>query len=102
MKLAVESGYWTLYRYDPRLIEKGKKPLQLDSKPQSIPLVDYFHNENRFTKLERSDAEHFEELVAAAEIEVKRKRTLLEALAALDLPAKEAVKTIAAETAVVK
>ena len=98
MKLAVESGYWMLYRYDPRLVEKGKKPLQLDSKPQSIPLIEYFHNENRFTKLERSDEAHFKELVAAAEVEVKRKRTLFETLAAVDLPADEVAGKMAAES----
>jgi hypothetical protein len=61
-------------------------------------LTEYFHNENRFAKLERSDAEHFKELVAAAEAEVKRKRTLFETLAAIDLPADEVVEKIAAES----
>ncbi len=42
MKRAVESGYWLLYRYDPRHSQSGKQPLQLDSKPASIPLNDYF------------------------------------------------------------
>lgn len=92
MKLAVESGYWMLYRYDPRLVEKGKKPLQLDSKPQSIPLTEYFHNENRFTKLERSDAEYYKKLVGAAEAEIKRKRLLFESLASLELPAEKVVE----------
>jgi hypothetical protein len=61
-------------------------------------LTEYFRHENRFTKLERSGAEHFKELVAAAETKVKRKRNLFEALAALDLPADEVVETITAET----
>jgi pyruvate-ferredoxin/flavodoxin oxidoreductase len=86
MKLAVDSGYWLLYRYDPRLIEKGKKPLQLDCKPASIPLADYFKNENRFAKLERSDAEHYHKLVKAAETEAKRRRMVFEKLAELEMP----------------
>ena len=86
MKLAVESGYWLLYRYDPRLIEAGKKPLQLDSKPASIPLNDYFKNENRFAKLERSDAEHYKVLLKGAEREARRRRSVFEKLAELETP----------------
>jgi pyruvate-ferredoxin/flavodoxin oxidoreductase len=86
MKLAVDSGYWLLYRYDPRLIEAGKKPLQLDSKPASIPLNDYFKNENRFAKLERSDAEHYKVLLQGAEREARRRRSVFEKLAELETP----------------
>jgi len=86
MKLAVESGYWLLYRYDPRLIEMGKKPLQLDSKPASIPLNDYFKNENRFAKLERSDADHYHKLLQGAEREAKHRRSVFEKLAELETP----------------
>ena len=43
--LAVESGYWPLLRYDPRLQREGKNPLQLDSRAPSVPLEDYIYNE---------------------------------------------------------
>ena len=36
-KLAVESGHWPLYRYDPKLSDQGKNPFQLDSKGPKIP-----------------------------------------------------------------
>ena len=40
-KLAVQSGHWLLYRYNPALAERGKPPLTLDSKAPSIPLEQY-------------------------------------------------------------
>jgi len=47
-KLATETGYWPLYRYNPLLTAEGKNPLQLDSKPPSIPLEQYIYNEDRY------------------------------------------------------
>lgn len=100
MKLAVESGYWLLYRYDPRLIEAGKKPLQLDSKPASIPLYDYFKNENRFAKLERSNAKHYRTLVENAQTEASRRRSVFEKLSELDVPTgPAAIKVVSGDEA---
>jgi len=48
---AVASGAWPLYRFDPRLTEQGKNPLQLDSKDPTISFLDYAYNENRFKML---------------------------------------------------
>ncbi|MDP4108933.1 MAG: thiamine pyrophosphate-dependent enzyme, partial [Bacillota bacterium] len=50
-KRAVESGYWQLYRYDPRLIKDGKNPFILDSKKPSIPYRDFLSGELRFSQL---------------------------------------------------
>lgn len=50
-KAAVASGQWLLYRNDPRRMEEGLKPLQLDSDEPSIPIEDYLRLEGRFTKL---------------------------------------------------
>ena len=52
--LAVKSGHWMLYRYDPRRVAEGKNPLQLDSKAPSVPLKDYHDKENRFRMLMKS------------------------------------------------
>ena len=52
--LAVKSGYWPLYRFDPRLELDGKNPLQLDYKEPSISLGDYYKTENRFSVLWRT------------------------------------------------
>jgi pyruvate/2-oxoacid:ferredoxin oxidoreductase beta subunit len=54
-KLAVESGYWPLYRYDPRLRAEGKNPFQLDSKAPKIRFRDYALNETRYRMLAQSD-----------------------------------------------
>ncbi len=50
-KLANETGYWPLYRFDPRRKDEGKNPLQLDSKPPKKPLRDYIYNEQRYRLL---------------------------------------------------
>src|SRR5690606_8650755 len=50
-ELAVASGYWPLYRFDPRRAKEGLNPFQLDSKPPSIPLQDYIYNETRYRLL---------------------------------------------------
>ncbi|HSB12030.1 MAG TPA: pyruvate:ferredoxin (flavodoxin) oxidoreductase [Blastocatellia bacterium] len=54
-KLAVESGHWPLYRYDPRLALEGKNGFQLDSKEPSLPLKDYLYTEGRYRILQQSD-----------------------------------------------
>jgi len=54
-RLAVQSGYWPLYRYNPALAEEGKNPLIIDSKAPSIPLEQYAYNETRYRMLVQSD-----------------------------------------------
>src|SRR4029453_2674551 len=54
-KAAVQSGHWPLFRYNPALAGEGKNPLQLDSKPPSIPLKQYAYNETRYTMLAHAD-----------------------------------------------
>jgi pyruvate-ferredoxin/flavodoxin oxidoreductase len=56
-KLAVESGYWPLYRYNPKLEAEGKNPFQLDSHDPKIPLQDYIYTEGRYRMLQRSNPE---------------------------------------------
>ena len=56
-KTAVDSGYWPLFRYDPRLTAQGKNPFQLDSKPPSVPLKDYLASENRFVAITKGKDE---------------------------------------------
>jgi len=54
-KLAVDSGSWILYRYDPRLALEGKNPLHIDCKAASIPLTDYVYSEMRYQMLRQSN-----------------------------------------------
>ncbi len=72
-KLAVESGHWLLYRYDPRRADDQKNPLTLDSKAPSIPLRDYIYNETRYKMLTKSMPERAGILLAEAQ-EVVNKR----------------------------
>ncbi len=48
-KLAVDSGAWPLYRFNPLLAEQGQNPAALDSKAPKIPLKDYIYNETRYS-----------------------------------------------------
>ncbi len=72
-KLAVESGYWILYRYNPMLKAQGKNPLQLDSKGPQIPLKEYVYNETRYRALEQSNPEVAARLLDAAQEEVNER-----------------------------
>jgi pyruvate-ferredoxin/flavodoxin oxidoreductase len=50
-KRAVESGYWPLYRYDPRLVAEGKNPFQLDYQPPNGTIHDFLMGEVRYAAL---------------------------------------------------
>jgi len=66
-KLAVESGYWPLYRYNPQLETEGKNPFQLDSHDPKIPLQDYIYTEGRYRMLQHSDPEAAKTLLEGAQ-----------------------------------
>lgn len=61
-KLAVECGYWPLYRYDPRLKGEGKNPFQLDCKEPNGKLREYLMGEVRYATLYQSFPEEAERL----------------------------------------
>ena len=82
-KLAVLSGHWPLYRYDPRRRAEGKNPLQLDSKAPSVPLRDYYYNENRYRMLAQSKPQVAEELLAEAQRAVVARWHKYEQIAAM-------------------
>jgi pyruvate-ferredoxin/flavodoxin oxidoreductase len=66
-KLAVKSGYWHLYRFDPRRTAAGENPFILDSKEPSMPLRKFLEREVRFTSLAITFPEQAEILTARAE-----------------------------------
>jgi pyruvate-ferredoxin/flavodoxin oxidoreductase len=80
-KLAVQSGMWTLYRYNPDLIAQGKNPLVIDSKAPSIGADKYIAGEGRFQMLIHSDPARAEALMAQASTENKANYIHLEQLA---------------------
>lgn len=53
-KLAVQSGYWPLYRYNPTLAEEGKNPFILDSKEPDGTIQEFLSGEIRYASLERA------------------------------------------------
>jgi len=71
-KLAVESGYWHLFRFDPRLEDEGKNPFQLDSKtPDWSKFQAYLNSEVRYTSLRKSFPAEADELFKTAEENAK-------------------------------
>jgi pyruvate-ferredoxin/flavodoxin oxidoreductase len=79
-KDAVASGYWELYRYDPRLVGK-ENPLKLDSRAATIPLEQFEMTEGRFAMLTRSNPEQARTLMGIAQEDVSRRHELFEHLA---------------------
>ena len=82
-KLAVQSGYWPLMRYNPALRDEGKNPFQLDSKAPSIRLKDYAYREARYTMLVRSNPELAKKLLEEAQDDVEREWRVYSARAAM-------------------
>jgi pyruvate-ferredoxin/flavodoxin oxidoreductase len=66
-KKAVNTGYWPLYRFDPRRSKTGEVPLQLDSGAPKNPLQDFMYNEARFRVLTKTAPERAKELLARAQ-----------------------------------
>ncbi len=91
-KLAVQTGYWPLFRYNPELVRQGKNPLQLDSRAPSLPLQKYMWNETRFNILHHADAEAAKALLQEAEEDVRSRWALYVKLASL--PPSEAVSPV--------
>ena len=84
-KLAVESGQWLLYRFDPRRTERGENPLQLDSQAAKVKIQDYLLSENRFKMLTKSKPDAAKLLFAQAQADSERRWKFYEYLGGRDL-----------------
>jgi pyruvate-ferredoxin/flavodoxin oxidoreductase len=82
-ELAVDSGHWPLFRYDPRRTAQGENPLKMDSKEPSIPYRDFASTETRFSVLQRTDPEASEHFLRQAQQQIKTKYRLYKQLANL-------------------
>ena len=69
MKRAVESGYWSLYHYDPR----KENPMTLDSKEPTMDYLDFVAGENRFASLTKSFPEEAERLFEQGKEDAQRR-----------------------------
>jgi pyruvate-ferredoxin/flavodoxin oxidoreductase len=77
-RLAVQSGAWPLYRFNPALLAAGQPAMRLDSRAPSVPLAQYEAHQARFEMLARSDAARAAALLAQAEQDAAQSRQLLE------------------------
>lgn len=73
MRQAVESGYFHLYRFDPRREQKGESVFSLDSKAPSKEYMDYIKGQLRYTYLEKAVPQKAEEMYRQSEKEAKRR-----------------------------
>ncbi len=83
-KLAVDTGYWPLWRYDPRQAGPGEHPFHLDSNRPKLPLTAFTANEARFSMLRRSRPIEAERLGALAQSDVDERRLVYEQLAEIE------------------
>ncbi|OGO25554.1 MAG: pyruvate:ferredoxin (flavodoxin) oxidoreductase [Chloroflexi bacterium RBG_16_52_11] len=82
-RLAVQSGAWPLYRYNPALISEGKNPLSIDSKEPTISFDQYAYNETRYRMLLQSDELRAEQLIKLAQKDVRGRWNLYQQMAAM-------------------
>lgn len=80
-KLAVDCGYWPLYRYNPALKKEGKNPFSLDSKAPNGTLQEFLSGEVRYAALEKSFPEESEKLRRRIEEEYNERYESLKKLA---------------------
>jgi pyruvate-ferredoxin/flavodoxin oxidoreductase len=89
-KLAVDSGVWPLYRFDPRRLVKGEPPLNLDYGPPKARVADYMRNESRFRMIERADPARFKHFLVEAQAQAERRYSVYQQLAGIKVPLIEA------------
>jgi pyruvate-ferredoxin/flavodoxin oxidoreductase len=87
-KLAVDAGHWPLFRFDPRRLDKGEVPLQMDSGAPKIPMLQYVRNETRYRMIEQQNPEHFKKLMDQAQLDTTNRYSVYEQLAKLSVTAK--------------
>jgi pyruvate-ferredoxin/flavodoxin oxidoreductase len=85
-KLAVDTGYWPLYRFDPRRAATGESPLIMDSAAPKVELSKYTGNEMRYRVVEQMDPARFKMLSEHAQREVTTRFSVYEQLAKLAFP----------------
>ncbi|MBD3237646.1 MAG: pyruvate:ferredoxin (flavodoxin) oxidoreductase, partial [Candidatus Eisenbacteria bacterium] len=85
-KRAVDSGLWTLFRYDPRRVAAGEPPLKLDSGAPKLPVSEYVKQETRFRIVEKLDPQRYQQLLEASQEVADQRYALYAHMAELTLP----------------
>jgi pyruvate-ferredoxin/flavodoxin oxidoreductase len=83
-RMAVESGYWPLYRYDPRHAHAGEHPFHLDSRAPKLPVSEFMAREARFAMLGRAQPAMAAELAELAQHDVDERRHVYEQMAEIE------------------
>ncbi|MGZ4957621.1 MAG: pyruvate:ferredoxin (flavodoxin) oxidoreductase [Methylomonas sp.] len=101
--LAVKSGHWPLFRFNPNRVLQGKNPMQLDSAEPSVPYREFVMSETRFSMLWQSDPEAAEGFLKQAQQDVRNRYRYYKQLSELEwneaASIAEAKAQIATETA---
>jgi pyruvate-ferredoxin/flavodoxin oxidoreductase len=84
-RLAVDSGFWPLFRYNPDSLLSGQQPLKLDSKPPTANVEDFMGRQNRFRILRQSDPARAEALTTALRTDITTRWKMLEQWAQFDV-----------------
>jgi pyruvate-ferredoxin/flavodoxin oxidoreductase len=85
-KLAVDSGVWPLYRFDPRRLSAGEPPLHLDYGPPKARVAEYMRNESRFRMVERTDPARFAQFLKEAQEAARQRYAIYEQIAGITVP----------------
>jgi pyruvate-ferredoxin/flavodoxin oxidoreductase len=83
-KLAVDSGYWPLYRYNPDAVDQGQNPMKLDSKEPQIPVRAFAYNETRYRMLTKTHPEAAKKLIELAQQDVNEKWQKYQSMASMN------------------
>ena len=92
-KLAVQSGHWPLYRYQPG-DGQVSQPFSLDSAAPSVPYAQFVESEARFAMLQRSDPERASQLLGLAQADVSQRWSFYEQLGGVERSAPEHVAPV--------
>jgi len=95
--LAVKSGHWPLFRFNPNRIKQGKNPMQLDSPEPSIPYREFVMSETRFSMLWQSHPDDAEAFLAQAQQDVKNRYRYYKQLSELEWSEATSVSALKAQ-----
>ncbi len=95
-KLAVDTGFWPLYRFDPRRLAAGEPGLKLDSAAPKVPLSKLWASERRFQTIASQDEAKGKAILECAQDEVLKKFALYERMSAQPVGAAELLKAVKA------
>ena len=95
--LAVKSGHWPLFRFNPNRVKQGKNPMQLDSPEPSIPYREFVMSETRFSMLWQSHPDDAEAFLKQAQQDVKNRYRYYKQLSQLEWSEATSVSAVKAQ-----